>query len=102
LAELTSQALSKMMYKGNDWTLARRGIYHLASADYVSRYDLACYVVQRLGLPVEVFPALTREFPSPVNRPIFSALSSSLFNRVFELRVPGWREMLDLALETSL
>ena len=100
LADLTSQALSRMMFLGDDWILKHRGVYHLASADYVSRYDLACYVVQRLGLPVVVRPALTNEFPSPVFRPVFSALSSSLFDRTFELRVPGWREMLDLALES--
>lgn len=102
LAELVSQALSRMIFMGNDWTIKHCGIYHLASADYVSRYEMTGRIVQRLGLPVEVHPALTREFPSPVNRPAFSALSSSLFNRTFELRVPGWREMLDLALESSL
>ena len=100
LAELTSHALSRMKNMGKDWMLNHRGLYHLASMDYASRYDLACYVVQRLGLPVGVKSALTQEFPSSVNRPMFSALSSSCFSRVFDVRVPGWREMLELALES--
>lgn len=101
LAELISHALFKMLTLGDAWTLERRGLYHLASADYASRYDLACFIVQRLGLPVSVHPALTREFPSPVKRPAFSALASSLFSQTFRLRVPGWREMLALALEEA-
>lgn len=99
LAELTSQALSQMMHLGSSWTLQHRGIYHLASADHVSRYNLARYIVQRMGIPVIVHPASTSEYPSKVERPAFSALSPSLFSRVFQLRVPGWQEMLDLALE---
>jgi dTDP-4-dehydrorhamnose reductase len=100
LAEMTSQALFKMLVMGKDWVTEHRGIYHLAGAGYASRYELACRVVESLALPVVVTPALTEEFPSSVNRPSFSALSSSLFSTTFNIRVPSWREMLDLALET--
>ncbi len=100
LAELTSHALCKMELMGAEWISAHRGLYHLASLDYVSRYDLAQCIVRLLDLPVEVKPALTREFPSPVARPSFAALSSSHFCRVFGIRVPAWREMLEFALES--
>lgn len=100
LAEMTSQALFKMIIMGKDWITEHRGVYHLAGADYASRYELACRVVDNLALPVVVTPSLTEEFPSNAKRPIFSALSSSLFSKTFDIRVPDWREMLDLALET--
>jgi dTDP-4-dehydrorhamnose reductase len=100
LAEMTSQALYKMIIMGKDWITEHRGIYHLAGADYASRYELACRVVDKLALPIVVTPSLTKEFPSNAKRPVFSALSSSLFSKTFDIRVPDWREMLDLALET--
>ncbi len=102
LAELTSHALCKMICLGRDWTFAHRGIYHLASMDYANRYELTRFIVQSLGLQVDVKTALTQEFPSPVIRPPFSALSSSHFCEVFDIRVPAWREMLRLALDSPL
>ncbi len=99
LAELTSQALFQIIQRGPDWDLKHRGIYHLASSDYVNRYELARYIVHRMNIPISIHPALTRDFPSAVERPKFSALSTSLFSEIFNLRVPGWQEMLDLALE---
>lgn len=101
LAELTSLALFRMMQMGGSWTSEHCGVYHLASADFVNRYELTRYIVQRLNLPVTVKPALTQEFPSPVSRPAFSALSSTRFAQIFNLRVPSWREMLDSALDAS-
>jgi dTDP-4-dehydrorhamnose reductase len=100
LAEMTSQALFKMLIMGKDWITEHRGIYHLAGADYASRFELACRVADGLALPVVVTPSLTEEFPSNIRRPAFSALSSSLFSKTFNIRVPVWSEMLDLALET--
>ena len=98
LAELTSHALCRMKHLGAEWTSEHSGLYHLASWDHASRYDLARHIVQFLELPVEVKPALTQEFPSSTTRPPFSAITSAHFSRTFELRVPTWREMLEFAL----
>ncbi len=98
LADLTTHVIDKTTTLGLEWTSSRYGIYHLASQEYVSRYDMVCFIVQQLGLPVRVKPALTQEFPAPAVRPPFSALSSSYFCEVFDLRVPAWHEMLRLAL----
>lgn len=102
LAELTSQALCRMISLGSEWTSTHSGIYHLASMDYVSRFDLARHIVHTLNIPVKVMPALTRDFPSPVTRPSFSAMLSSHFTEVFNIRVPAWREMLENALKSEM
>jgi dTDP-4-dehydrorhamnose reductase len=99
LSELTSQALSKMLYSGMDWTHAQAGIYHLASVDHVNRYELACAIIAQLGLGVDVKPSLTRNFPSPAFRPRYTALNSEKICEIFGLRTPPWIEMLELALK---
>ena len=47
----------------------------------------------------KIEPALTAEFPTPAQRPLYSALDCALFQQTFELRLPDWREALKLTLD---
>jgi hypothetical protein len=45
-----------------------------------------------------ISPASTREFVSPAERPLFSALDTGKFLRSFGMEIPAWETCLKLAL----
>ena len=47
----------------------------------------------------EIQPARTADFPTPAERPLFSALNCDLFPRTFGLCLPPWEEALAMAME---
>jgi dTDP-4-dehydrorhamnose reductase len=80
------------------------GLYHLAGNGYATRLEWAeailSYDPARSEQVVEeVQPALTSEFPTPAQRPLFSPLNCELFYQTFGINLPHWREALKLALE---
>ena len=99
LAEITSQVLAR----GKGFLQERTGLYHLAGGGFASRYDWALEILkldpakhdQTLK---ELLPASTTEFPTPAQRPLFSALECQKFVQTFELSLPPWKVALELAL----
>lgn len=100
LAECTAQLLAR----GAAYIREHTGLYHLAGSGQTSRYDWAKLILeldpdkskQRVkGL----MPALTAEFPTPAQRPLFSALDCSHFSAIFGLQLPDWKTALQLALQ---
>ena len=99
LAEVTAQALAK----GIDFIRERAGLYHLAGGGCASRLEWARLILeldpqkeeQRVK---EIVPALSADFPTPAERPLFSALECGRFKEQFDLELPGWRVALGLAL----
>jgi dTDP-4-dehydrorhamnose reductase len=107
LAEITAQLLaipnSQFAEDISAWLHERRGVYHLAGSGYTSRFEWAKAILQRDPHPEEqlvrdLLPALTADFPSPAKRPLFTALDCQKFTDVFNLRLPDWKETLQLAM----
>jgi dTDP-4-dehydrorhamnose reductase len=102
LAEITGQALAR---GGGDllaWANQRRGIYHLAGSGSTSRMTWAQAILGNRPAgepPVEVIPALSSEFPSPAERPLYSVLDCRCFSATFDLQLPPWEQALALAME---
>jgi dTDP-4-dehydrorhamnose reductase len=76
-----------------------RGIYHLAGSGYISRFEWARQILinasDRGGqLTHTIEPVPSDEFPTPAQRPLFTALDCSRFENVFGLRLPGWEVSL--------
>ena len=100
LAEMTAQILAR----GNDYIHEHTGLYHLAGSGFASRFEWAKSILeldpnkseQRVE---EILPALTSDFPTPAQRPLFSALDCSHFRHVFDFVLPPWQEALRLATE---
>lgn len=81
----------------------RRGIYHLTGGGFTSRYEWAKQILandpQRSEQIVQAIePASSEEFPTPAVRPLFSALDCTLFAEKFGLRLPDWRDTLQMAM----
>ena len=99
LAEVTARLLSR----GVNFLNERCGLYHTASSDYASRLDWTRKILEldpnkHEQLVKEVLPALTSDFPTPAQRPLFSALDCSLFQSTFEIPLPQWEDDLKLAM----
>lgn len=106
LAELTALALMQALTRGSDWLLEHRGIYHLAGSGAATRFEWAQAILEHDPQPElrrcrQLLPAKTEDFPTPAQRPVYSALDCGKFERTFGLRVPPWRESLALAMQAG-
>jgi dTDP-4-dehydrorhamnose reductase len=99
LAEVTAQVLAR----GVGYLQDRTGLYHLAGSGHASRYTWAQEILkldprkqeQRVK---QLLPAPTSDFPTPAQRPLFSALQCQKFEQAFGLCLPAWDAALELAL----
>ena len=99
LADVTAQLLDTRLER----LVEHRGLYHVAGDGYASRLDWAKKIVeldpnrheQKVG---EIVPALTSDFPTPAQRPLFSALDCSLFQKTFGISLPKWEDALQQAM----
>lgn len=71
-------------------------IYHCASPDSASRYELTRAIVKHLGVDVKVSPASLNDFSSSCRRPHNSVLDSSAFQKRFDFTLPSWKKSLSL------
>ena len=105
LAEITAQLLAKGGENVTGWLSELGGLYHLAGSGHASRMEWAQAILRFDPQPEEMVtrelvPALTADFPTPAQRPLYSALDCEKFTRVFGLRLPTWQAALRLAMET--
>ncbi len=77
--------------------LAQRaeGVFHFASAGYVSRYDMAAFVLDRLGLERELKPCRTSEYPAPAARPLNSRFDCRKIAPLLSEPVARWQQPLE-------
>jgi dTDP-4-dehydrorhamnose reductase len=112
LAEISAQLLVKAIQQSgaenqlNNWLGERKGIYHLAGSGFTSRLEWARAILQFDPHPNEqvvnaLEAAYTTEFPTPAQRPLFSALNCDHFTKTFGLLLPPWEEALKLAMEAE-
>jgi dTDP-4-dehydrorhamnose reductase len=104
LAEITTLVIAK---PGPDFAAYFRekyGVYHLAGIGYTSRFEWAQAILendpqkdQQIVRTLET--ARTEDFPTPAERPLFSALDCTRFEKTFGLRLPEWQETLALAMK---
>ena len=104
LAEATTQVLAKGKKDIVNWTRERSGLYHLAGDGHASRYDWASEILKNDPQKDEqaaqyIEPALTKEFPAPARRPLFSALDCCRVSDTFDIRLPDWKIALVQAMK---
>ena len=70
------------------------GTYHLTNSGVTTWYDLAVAVIRARGLPAEVVPITTAEYPTPAERPAYSVLDNRAWRDLGEPPLPNWQEGL--------
>jgi len=70
-----------------------RGIIHATNAGDCTWYEFAKEIVQLAGLPTEVKPVTTDEFPRPARRPANSVLSPASLH-VYGIQMAEWKDAL--------
>ena len=68
-----------------------RGIYHLTNSGYASRYEVARYFIEQMGMDNLVLPVTSDYFPTPAKRPYFSAMSNRKLSQDLNVDIPDWR-----------
>ncbi len=71
------------------------GLYHLTNSDYASRYEWGRYVAKKLSLPSTIVPVPMSAFPSPAERPLFSAMTNVHLQQDLGFSIPDWRDAVD-------
>ena len=99
LADVTAQLLAK----GMDCLTEHHGLYHVAGVGHASRLEWAKKIIEldpnkHEQKVQEIVPAFTSDFPTPAQRPLFSALDCSLFQSTFEIALPQWEDALRRAM----
>ena len=105
LAEVTAQLLAMSGGSIVGWLSERKGLYHLGGRGIASRYDWAKQILEFDPNPNEqvareVKPVLSREFPTPAIRPLYSPVDCTLFTDTFGICLPNWVDSLHLAMES--
>jgi dTDP-4-dehydrorhamnose reductase len=104
LAETTALILARAGVDFLPWLTERKGLYHLAGDGFTSRYEWAKAILKldpkvNQHLVKEIVPAATVDFPTPAERPLFSALDCRKFVSTFDLNLPNWEGSLRLAMD---
>jgi dTDP-4-dehydrorhamnose reductase len=76
-----------------------RGVYHLTNSGYASRYEVAHYFLERLGMDSLVLPVSSDYFPSPAKRPFFSAMSNRKLSNDLNVAMPDWKVGIERYME---
>jgi len=107
-ARMLAEATAELLAAGRDevvgWIDERKGIYHLAGSGTASRLDwaratLRCDPDKDSQITRTIMPALSADFPTAAERPLFSALNCDHFMETFGLRLPDWESTLRLAMD---
>jgi dTDP-4-dehydrorhamnose reductase len=75
-----------------------KGIYHFASAGYVTRYGMAQFILDKLSMNVKLLPCKSSDFPSPAARPLNSRFDCSKIRSLLDEPIKRWQDPLELFL----
>jgi dTDP-4-dehydrorhamnose reductase len=71
------------------------GIFHFASDGYVSRYEMAKFIFDKLTMNVNLLPCKTSDFSSPATRPLNSRFDCSKISALLDKPIRPWQEPLE-------
>ncbi len=71
------------------------GIFHFASAGYVSRYEMAKFIFGKLSMDAEVVPCKTSDYVTPAARPLNSRFDCSKIKALLGEKIEHWQGPLE-------
>lgn len=75
------------------------GIFHFASDGYVSRFDMAKFILENLNITADLSSCKTSDFLSPAERPLNSRFDCSKIKPLLDEPIKPWQEALKQFLE---
>ena len=91
---ISTHGLARMM--GRAIELGSAGLFHAGGADYLSKYDFACLVADRLRLPRELLiPTTIEEMPIGAPRPKNTAMDCSRLVQALDFPLPSIESSID-------
>lgn len=79
-----------------------QGLVHATCAGETTWYGFARAIFDARGIPVDLSPCTTADYPTPAKRPAYSVLDGSHRSRLGSDQMPDWREGLQEVLESAL
>jgi dTDP-4-dehydrorhamnose reductase len=70
------------------------GIYHYSNEGVCSWYDFALEIIEMAGIPCNVEPIESKDFPQKAYRPPYAILNKAKIKSSFNIQVPHWKESL--------
>jgi len=70
-------------------------VFHFASTGYISRYEMAKFIFDKLAMDVNLLPCKTSDFSSPAARPLNSRFDCSKINALLDEPIRPWQEPLE-------
>ncbi len=77
------------------------GLFHFAGSGYVSRFEMARFIFEKLKMDVEAMPCKTADFKSPAPRPLNSRFDCSKISSLLSLPIKPWQEPLEKFLKDT-
>lgn len=71
------------------------GLYHFAARGYGSRYDVAKFVFEKLGITKTLTPCSSTAFAAPAQRPLNSRFDCSKIDGILDFERPEWQDALE-------
>lgn len=71
------------------------GLFHFAAAGYVSRYEMAEFIFQTLGMDVDLRRCSSNDFPSAAKRPLSSRFDCSKIKASLGKPIENWQGPLE-------
>jgi len=79
---------------------SKGGLYHISNCGQpISWAEFANAIFEISGVKTKVEPISTEDYPTPAERPAYSVLDLSDFERAFDFTMPSWRDALSRALQ---
>lgn len=70
------------------------GIYHCVGKGSCSWYEFASEIISYAGIPCQVYPCTSQEYPQKAKRPAYSVLAQTALEKVVGNEMRPWKEAL--------
>ncbi len=70
------------------------GIFNFSNEGVTSWYDFTLEIFRINKVECKVNPILSKQYPTPAQRPSFSVLDKSKIKKTFQLEIPHWKDSL--------
>ena len=76
-------------------TKKTKGLFHFANAGFVTRYDMAKFIFDKLGTDIELKSCSSSEFKTKAKRPLNSRFDCTKISKILNEPIESWQKLLE-------